>query len=228
MMLMMSTASADRRLFTHTYEYRTVPEGRTTIEIWHTEARDTWDADTVQAMEHVLEVEHGITDHWDAGVVFGFDQTSGPMASPFAFRTVELESRYRFADRGEWPVDVVAFVELVKGFGDGSYDGAGTAIVARDFDAVTASVNIVGAITYQSRTEAQFGYAAGISYELHPKLSLGAETYATIADGATTFAAGPGIAVAPSSHLWAAFTIGFGINDEAPALAGRFILGIEL
>ena len=38
MLALSSTASADRRLFTHTYEYKTVPQGHTALEFWHTEA----------------------------------------------------------------------------------------------------------------------------------------------------------------------------------------------
>jgi hypothetical protein len=60
-----STAHADRRMFTSTYEYKTVPEGHTALELWHTESRDTWDSTTPQSMEQILEIEHGFTDHWD-------------------------------------------------------------------------------------------------------------------------------------------------------------------
>src|SRR5438132_1615254 len=33
-------ARADRRSFTNTYEYSTVPEGRTAVELWSTQSRD--------------------------------------------------------------------------------------------------------------------------------------------------------------------------------------------
>jgi hypothetical protein len=227
-----STASADRRLFTYTYEYKTVPQGRTAIELWHTEDRDTWDPDTLQSMEHILEIEHGLTDHWDAALYWVFDQTASNMpmveSTPFSFSELKLETRYRFADRGEWPVDVLAYGEVVKGFGNGVYEIEGKAILARDFDNVTAAINIIGALEFEPEPEPEFGYAAGVAYELHPKLSVGAETYAKITEYEKSFAGGPAIAVAPSSNLWATFTLGFGFNDEAPALAGRLILGVEL
>jgi hypothetical protein len=227
-----SPVAADRRLFTYTYQYSTVPQGRTAIELWHTEARDTWEPDTLQSMEHILEIEHGLTDHWDAALYFVFDQTASNMpmvaSTPFSFHELKLETRYRFADRGEWPVDVLAYGEVVKVFGEGVYEVEGKAIVARDFDNFTAAINIIGALEFEPEAEPEFGYAAGVSYELHPKLSVGAETYAKITEYEKSFAGGPAIAVAPSSNLWATFTLGFGFNDEAPALAGRLILGIEL
>jgi hypothetical protein len=228
-----STASADRRLFTYTYEYKTVPQGHTAIELWHTQARATWDADTDQALEHIIEIEHGLTDRWDAALYWVFDQTvSGNPAmvpsTPFAFHELKLETRYRFADRGEWPVDVLAYGEVVKVFGEKVWEIEGKAILARDFDNLTAAINIIGALEFEPEPEPEFGYAAGLSYELHPKLSIGAETYAKITEYEQSFAGGPALAVAPSSNLWLTFTLGFGFNDEAPALAGRFILGVEL
>jgi len=227
-----STASADRRLFTYTYEYKTVPQGHTALELWHTQARDTWDSSHVQTMEHVLEVEHGLTDHWDAAMYWVFEQTSsdvmGVASTPFAFHELKLETRYRFADRGEWPVDVLAYGEVVKVFGEQVWEVEGKAILARDFDKFTAALNIIGALEFEPEAEPEFGYAAGLSYEVHPKFSVGAETYAKITEYEQSFAGGPALAVAPAANLWLTFTLGFGFNDEAPALAGRFILGVEL
>src|SRR5689334_11982522 len=99
-----STASADRRLFTHTYEYKTVPQGRRALEFWSTEDRATWDSDTPQALEQILEIEHGLTDRWDAAVYTVFTQIASDdplVAQPYQFHELKLETRYRFADRGE-------------------------------------------------------------------------------------------------------------------------------
>ncbi|HEY5921435.1 MAG TPA: hypothetical protein VIV11_07180, partial [Kofleriaceae bacterium] len=139
-----------------------------------------------------------------------------------------LDTRYRFADRGEWPVDVLAYGHGAKVFGEQIYDVQAAAVLARGFDALTATLNIIGAVEFKPDPEPRFGYAAGITYELHPKLNIGAETYATLSDGERAFSGGPVVALAPSSKLWLTLSLGFGINDEAPALAGRFILGLEL
>ena len=227
-----STASADRRLFTYTYEYKTVPQGHTAIELWHTEDRATWDPDTVQGLESILEIEHGLTDRWDAAIYTVFEQTASNNpaveSTPFSFHEIKLETRYRFADRGEWPVDVLAYGEVVKVFGEQIWEIEGKAILARDFDKFTAALNIIGALEFEPEAEPEFGYAAGLSYEVHPKFSVGAETYAKITEYEQSFAGGPALAVAPAANLWLTFTLGFGFNDEAPALAGRFILGVEL
>src|SRR5689334_17280905 len=130
-------ARADRRLFTYTYEYKTMPQGATAIEAWHTESRDDWTSLTTQRMEHILEIEHGFTDRWDAALYTVFTQVAAedPAGSEaFALHEMKIESRYRFADRGEWPVDVLAYGEVAKEFGASVYEVEAKAIIARDFD----------------------------------------------------------------------------------------------
>lgn len=229
-----STAFADRRMFTSTYEYKTVPEGHTALELWHTEDRATWDGDSPRALEEILELEHGLTDHWDAALYTVFTQAAAtdPMvAQPFALHEMKVESRYRFADRGELPVDIMAYGEVAREFGGGVYELEAKGIFARDFDKVTVAANLIGEVEFGSdvpETELAFGWAAGATYEVHPKLNLGVETYGTIEEGEVAAAVGPAISVAPSGNFWFTFTAGFGLTDEAPKLSGRLIVGIEL
>lgn len=228
-------ASADRRLFTHTYEYKTVPQGHTAVELWHTEARDEFGGD-VQALEQRLEIEHGLTDHWDAALYSVFTQLSSedPMipSQPYALHEVKLESRYRFADRGELPVDIEAYGEVAKEFGESVWEVEAKGIFARDFDRLTAALNVIGEVKFGAdvpETELELGWAAGMSYELHPKLNVGVETFGEIEleESEVLASVGPALSLAPSSNLWVTFTAAFGF-DEAPAVSGRMILGIEL
>jgi hypothetical protein len=240
MLALSSTASADRRLFTHTYEFKTVPQGHTAIELWTTQYRPTWSSDDPGAgtgLEQIVEIEHGLTDRWDAALYtvftqFASDDTTTPTPSiPYNLHEMKLETRYRLADRGEWPVDVLVYGELAKEFGEGVYEVEAKTIFARDFDKLTAALNVIGEIQFGSdvpETEVEVGWAAGLSYELHPKFNVGVETYGSAEEGEVAAAVGPALAFAPAGNLWATFTMGFGLTDEAAALEGRLILGIEL
>jgi len=233
-----STAHADRRMFTSTYEYKTVPEGHTALELWHTESRDTWDNTTPQTMVEVLEIEHGLTDHWDAALYTVLEQVAGGSvggvvtpSEPLRLSEMSVETRYRFADRGELPVDILAYGEFVKAFGESIYEVEVKGIFARDFDKVTVAANVIAEIMLGKdapETEPEFGWAAGATYEVHPKLNIGVETFGEIEEEEVGASIGPAIAVAPAGNLWATFTAGFGLTDEAPALSGRLIVGIEL
>lgn len=231
-------AHADRRMFTNTYEYKTVPEGHTALELWHTESRDVWDKASPQRMNEVLELEHGITDHWDMAVYTIFDQVAGGTANGMAvpaeslrLSQMSVESRYRFADRGEWPVDVLVYGEFVKGVGESAYEGEVKGIFARDFDKLTVAANLILEMEFGKNvkeSEPEFGYAVGGTYEVHPKVNVGVESFGKIEAEKAEVSVGPAVAIAPSGNYWLTFTAGFGATDAAPALSGRLILGLEL
>jgi len=227
-------AAADRRSFTHTYEYTTVPEGRTAVELWHTESRDTWDASTPQRFEEIVEIEHGLGDHWDAALYTTFGQVSAqdPMtAEPLHLSDVRIETRYRLADRGEWPVDTVLYLEISKAFGASSYEFEGKVIGARDFDQLTVAANAIAATRVGNdvpASELELAWALGATYEPHPKLRIGAETWGQHEDATTLAWVGPAINLAPSSGFWITFTAGFGATEASDKFIGRAIVGIEL
>lgn len=227
-------ASADRRSFTNTYEYTTVPEGRTAIELWHTESRDSWDGTSPQRFEQIIEVEHGLTDHWNAAFYTTFEQVSAadPMtAEALHLSDIRLETRYRLADRGEWPVDTLLYLEVSKQFGASSYEIEGKVIGARDFNKLTVAANAIAATKVGGdveESELEIAWAVGAAYEPHPKIRFGAETWGQHEDGTTFAWVGPAINVAPSPGLWLTFTAGFAATEPADRFIGRLILGIEL
>lgn len=224
---------ADRRSFTETYEYSTVPDGKTAVELWHTQARRNWDATTPQSFEQIVELEHGLTDKWDLAFYSVFSQVSGDAmtAEPYHFSEFKLETRYKLADRGEWPIDTLLYLELAKEFGDSVYDVEGKVIGSRDFGKVTAAANAIAEIKFGkdvAETELELAWAAGLTYRVHPKLWIGAETFGAYEEEELSLAAGPAISWAPAPSFWLAVTGAFGLSDEADAFRARMILGIEL
>ena len=59
----------------------------------------------------------------------------------FHFAEMKLETRYRFSERGEWPVDLELYGEGVKVFGEGTYETEAKIIAAKDFDQLTVVAN---------------------------------------------------------------------------------------
>jgi hypothetical protein len=235
-------ARADRKDFTSTYEYATTPAGHTEVELWHTELRDTWDADTPQRFEQRVEVEYGITDHWDIAFYTFFRQVSAEdpaIARPLSFHAVHLETRYRLAERGELPVDVELYLELAKDFGESEYEIESKVILARDFDRVTAALNLIDEATVGKDVpggENELGFAFGATYEITPKVHVGAEAWGNHDDEGTRLSAGPAVSLAPSSRWWVAMTAGFGLvtlpgadlGKSLGACSGRLVMGFEL
>src|SRR5436190_23965559 len=88
-------AHADLRSFTHQYEYSTVPAHRTAVELWHTQTRSTSDKMSPNIYEGILEIEHGLTDHWDIAFYTVLGQVSGDMLGDTGLQLSEakLETR---------------------------------------------------------------------------------------------------------------------------------------
>lgn len=230
-------AAADRRAFTQTYEYTTMPEGQTEVELHTAQSRATFDGDaSPQAFELQLEVEHGITDRWDVALYHVFAQASDGMGggTPLALTEIKLESRYRFAERGELPVDVLVYGELAKQFGMSAYDVEAKAILARDFGAATVAVNLIGEVELGGdvpEAEVELGWAAGVTYEVSPRWKIGAESWGGFeAEEPEELAAsaGPALSWAPSTKLWLSATAGFGLTDEAAAFTAAAVIGFGL
>ncbi|HUQ07268.1 MAG TPA: hypothetical protein VM261_32475 [Kofleriaceae bacterium] len=232
-------AAADRRSFTRTYEYMTMPRGETEVEVYTTQSQATFDDDSPEAFELQLEIEHGITDRWDVSLYHVFDQSTGngtvtDPGEPFHFSEMKLRTRYRFSERGELPVDPVAYLEAVKVFGGSVYEVEAKAILARDFGMVTVALNPIVELVFGGdvpEPEVELGWAAGVTYEARPTLKIGAETWggfeAEAIDEAAA-SAGPSVSWAPSSSFWIATTVGFGLNDSADRFSVRGLLGMHI
>ena len=231
-------AAADRRSFTRTHEYMTMERGETEIDVHTTQSLATFDDDSPEAFELQLEIQHGIGDRWDLALLHVSDQSTGSgTADPgqsFHFSEMTLRTRYRFSERGELPVDSVAYVEATKVFGGSIYAAQARAILARDLGLVTVTLNPFAELVLGGDVpdpELALGWAAGISYDARPTLEVGVETWGGFAVDAVDEAAvsvGPALSWAPVPAFWIATTIGAGVNDNAAALELRAIVGMRL
>lgn len=241
-MLVGTIAYADLRSFTHTYEYATMPAQRTALELWHTQTRATSDAESPHLYEGILEIEHGLTDHWDVAFYTVFGQVSDEMTggSALALTEIKLETRYRLAERGELPIDTLLYFEVAKEFGESVYELEGKLIGARDFGKLTVAANAIAEVVTgkdAEETELELGWAVGATYPVHPKVRVGVETWGVVEEGEAYISAGPALSLAAASNLWATLTLGFGVSEDAREegegaehgyFSGRLIVGIEL
>src|SRR5690348_12308956 len=132
-------AHADRRDFAHVYEYQTMPEHGFDLEFWNTTTLDAYDS--LAAMELKVETEYGITDHWDIALYQILAQDAG---DALHYAATSLETRYRFVERGQWPVDVLVYLELTKAIDSKEFEVEGKLVLARDLGPVTIAGNAAG------------------------------------------------------------------------------------
>jgi hypothetical protein len=229
-------AHADRRSFAQTYEYVTMPRGGLELEFYNTQTRPSFD-DDAQELVWQIEIEYGITDHWDISLYQAFSQASGntdpALDSAFRYSETKLRTRYRFGERGAWPVDVLGYFEIKFPFGEDALALEPKLILARDFGKLTAAVNLIAEIEREDgETELIPEWAAGVTYELSPSFKVGAETFGELApegdERELEAWAGPSVSWAPSPKIWITANAGFGLTEESPDLIARAIIGIGL
>jgi hypothetical protein len=235
-------ASADRRAFTHTYEYMTMPRGDLELEIYNTTETATFDTDSPTEIEWQVETEYGITDHWDVSLYQVFSGGEDGMGgSSLGYSETKLRTRYRFAERGEWPVDLLLYGEIIKPFGVAGLGFEGKVILARDFGPVTVALNLIFELEAEEEAapggEVEVEYhpepelALGVTYEIDPRFKLGFETWGNpeaFSEDEYQFWIGPALSWAPSPKLWITTTAGFGLIDAGNDFNFRILLGVSL
>jgi hypothetical protein len=237
MLAVPTAAGADRRAFTFTYEYPTQPEGNLELELWNTQIRDGLGEDGgTSALEQQLQIEYGITDSTSISVFQTLEQGGG---SGLHYGRTKLELGHRFAERGEWPVDLTLYLELAKPFGAAAVELQPKLILARDLGAFTLAANLIGEIELARETDANGdkaiettfvpAWAVGLTYDVVPQLKLGAENWGERnTEKHVESWAGPAVAWAPSTKFWATASAGFGLTEYSADLVVRFILAVGL
>ncbi len=210
-------ARADRRIFAFTYPYMTLPQGGFELEHYLDaklqELPDPGDPGGEAVLEpdwqHQVEAEYGITDHLDFGFYNVFRQ------KPFGdlrYRGVKLRSRYRFAERGELPLDLAVYLE-------GAYKGDEVEVEQRLIFAKSfGALEFAGNLKFEQeskRGEDELELACepslALGYHFSEALALGLEALAQaeLEDGAAEELGawvGPTLSVA-GRHFWWTVTV---------------------
>ncbi|MDD5593941.1 MAG: hypothetical protein PHG97_04315 [Candidatus Margulisbacteria bacterium] len=223
--LFANPSSADRRSYVWTYEYMTMPRGWAEMEVYTTlEQPSASDANT-STWKHWLEMEYGLTDHWDVALYQQFKQLNTPTASTFAYDGYKLRTRYRFGEKNQFIVDPLLYFEYI-GKNDLSQSSQGEAklILARDFSRLNLAYNQIYKWDLNGRSSGN-EYSAGINLRLNPALVVGLESKGNYT--AEEFYLGPTLALT-TQKFWTALGIVKGLNPRSDNAQVRMIMGILL
>jgi hypothetical protein len=221
---------ADRRTMIRAYEYMTQPQGNLELEIWNDiDAPKEGGFDQATTV-HRVELEYGVTDHWDLALYHVFAQEPG---LPLKFDSWRLETRYRLFEKNVLPVDVELYLEGERPADfTAPWEVEEKLILEKDFGRFALVANLVAE---QKLLHLYDGHAwevdFGARYEVVPQLRLGAEfwtiqeTVAGMTEG--SYYAGPSISFA-TSKLWLQVGAGFGLGDTSGATFVRSVIGLNL
>jgi hypothetical protein len=168
-----------------TYPYQTLPEGSLEVEQYVDlvpvrVVRELPDGTTEGVVsvrsELQTELEYGLTDRLEVALYFAFSQGGSATAPFLQFRGLKQRAHYRFAELGEWPVDVGVYLELAEGHSELEFEEK--LLLSRQLGALNVAANLwVEQEWYFQTRETKYVYnpTVGATYEVSPRISLGAE-----------------------------------------------------
>lgn len=215
---------ADRRSYVWTYEYQTMPKGTAEVEYYLTHKISDWDNyDEKNTWDHYVELEYGLTDHWDVAIYQTWNQTNTEDDDSFDYTGSKIRTRYRIGEKDQLPLDVLLYAEYILGDGPKEYDKfEGKLILAKDLGRWNLAYNQIYEKKVKNGNEEEHGYAAGLSYEFSPTWKLGVESAGNYTEDKYYF--GPTVSWA-SEKYWVNLGVLGGLNDASDDLQVRLLFG---
>ncbi len=259
-------AFASPRPLPYTYPYETLSEGALEVELYSDVTPLRVQADPTSPTRGRLwepwyqlqsEFEYGINDRWELGFyqVFEATPTDGG-GNQLAFDGLKWRVRTRFAEPGEWPVDVGAYLELETLHDEISLEEK--VILSRRFGSLRVMANLwveeemyrpwdSGVVDGAGRLLFVVNPTIGATYQVTPTFHAGVEYWshglldpssapaAERASAAVTHFVGPAVHL-NFGKLWWSSGLYVNLNDANKPLPGeaygpwwfRSVLGLEL
>jgi hypothetical protein len=174
MTLLPSVCFAGARHFTYVYEAPTSPAGSVEIENWATTAFDKGFTDA--QFRH--EIEIGITDHFQASVYLAnWDYTRSSDNRGARYQSSSLELIYNLTNPVLHPVGVSLYQEISAG--RRNFESETKLIAQKNFGPLILAYNLVFEAEWEEEGlrehNGEIQQALGASYEISPRVSVGAE-----------------------------------------------------
>ncbi|HOU53104.1 MAG TPA: hypothetical protein PLQ97_04165 [Myxococcota bacterium] len=124
--------------------------------------------------QHQAEVEVGVTDRFDLSLYTMFSHTEG---SPAAWDGYKIRARVMPVLRGQWPVDVLFYLEWIQGVDDFAFEEK--VILGRSFGGLFLTFNAVAEQKggdWGKEWAFEFKPSFALGYEFNPHVALSLET----------------------------------------------------
>lgn len=214
------SAEADQKTYVWTTEYLTLPKGGFEVEYWFTATTEDDSHSDDTGYEHQVEIEYGITDHWDVSLYQIVGHGDG---ESLKYKGTKFETRYRFGERGHFFVDPLIYLEYKIGAGGEKNAFEGKLVLAKDIGELNIAYNQIIELELNNGGKAEHEYAAGISYPIHHSLRIGIEGKGSYTEN--EYAIGPTISWV-SGRFWATLGAVFGLNRNTDDRQIRFVAGV--
>jgi hypothetical protein len=165
-----------------TRDYYTAKRGEVEVTFWNDMNFAEADNDDSYNSKHQVELEFGILDHLQLAYyeVYTWDRAQDWERDEF-----KIEAKLRFAEAGQWPVDVALYTEYKNPDGHRdvrSDELENKVILSKDVGPWNLVGNFVFERKINTRDDWAFEYTAGVSYAVAPRTRVGLEVKETLGD----------------------------------------------
>ncbi len=215
---------ADKRSYVWTYEYQTMPKGHGEIEYYLTEEQKSIKKAKPNTWKHWVELEYGVTNHFDISMYQQFKQSNGVSSNTFEYDGFKIRGRYRILEKDKLPVDTLLYLEYIRNDNlDKPNVLEAKVVIAKDIWNFNLAYNQIFKQELASGGKTDHEYAAGISYPITPSFKIGLESKGNYTD--RKYYVGPTVAWS-SSKFWVSAGVVGGLNKRGDDLQARLIVGI--
>ena len=175
-------AEAHGRDYLVTQPYYTAKRGEFEVEVWTDFKMPKLDDAGTYNFKQQYEVEYGVTNHFQ---VAAYEIVKWDRTDDFEVDAYKIETKYRFAEEGQWPVDVALYGEYENPNGRADTEPQeleGKLILSRDFGPLNLTGNMILQKRLQSGHHVELSYALGASYPIAPTARVGLELTETLGD----------------------------------------------
>ena len=214
--------------------YHTAKRGEVEVEFHNDMNFPEADSDSSYSSKHQVELEYGVTDHLQLAYyeVYTWDRTKDWEREEF-----KLEAKLRFAQAGDWPLDVALYTEYKNPDGRRrvhSDELENKVILSKDLGRWNVVANVIFEKTINEHSHWDYEYTAGMSYGLTPRVRLGLEVKQGLGNSAEFEFNGrqplylvPGLYASLSPHVRLLVGPVFGVTRTSDDLQLKSILEVE-
>ncbi len=217
-------ARADWRSYVWTYEYMTMKKGTFEFENYLTTVVPDKDNSDVNTWKESLELEYGITDHWDISMYQNFKYTNKSQESDLEYDGFKIRTRYRIGEKNKFLLDPLLYLEYIREEELSKPNVLeGKIILAKDIGKANFSYNQILKQEAETGGKTEHEYAAGVHYKINPRFRLGLESKGDYRD--EKYYIGPTVSFA-LEKMWVSFGTLLSLNSEGDDVQARMIVGV--
>jgi len=182
------------------------------------------DNSDVNTWKESLELEYGITDHWDISMYQNFKYTNKSQESDLEYDGFKIRTRYRIGEKNKFLLDPLLYLEYIREEELSKPNVLeGKIILAKDIGKANFSYNQILKQEAETGGKTEHEYAAGVHYKINPRFRLGLESKGDYRD--EKYYIGPTVSFA-LEKMWVSFGTLLSLNSEGDDVQARMIVGV--